>query len=164
MLSSMNDNLKSSENESKGPGRPVGDPGSPSAEQYNKSREILRLTILGEKPSVIAASVGLSEERVRAITRSPIFREHQKTIQDRLDILYTVNVGDSFKRRAGEAADTIYNTMQKSECEKLKVTCAQDILDRAGYKAPEKFVVEQRPVLAQADLDAISDATKKEDA
>lgn len=131
------------------------------APQYNVVREIMRLIVLGEKHPAIATLVGLSPSRVMEITRSPIFRQHQKELQDRLDVIYTSTVGDSFKRRAGEAADTIYNTMQRSECEKLKVTCAQDILDRAGYKAPEKFVVEQRPVLAQADLDAIADVAKE---
>lgn len=53
------------------------------------------------------------------------------------------------------ATDTIVTLARYAENERVKLSASQDILDRLGYKAPERLEIDDRRELSDIDTEAI---------
>lgn len=53
------------------------------------------------------------------------------------------------------ASETIVNLARFAENERVKLSASQDILDRLGYKAPERLEIDDRRELSDIDTEAI---------
>lgn len=95
-------------------------------------REIARRLVVGQKPSEVRASLGLSSSRFSIITNSPLFKVEVKKLEMQRD-QGVVDVTKTFKELSPIAIEQIERIMYVTKDEHLKVKCAESILDRAGY-------------------------------
>lgn len=102
-------------------------------------REIARLSFQGFTPQEIAARVGGKIQSIYAVLRDPLCQSFLQGLNDKADqqVLNTrqqlLKLEDKALLRVDELLDADANTPAAA-----KVALFKDILDRNGYKAPEK--------------------------
>ena len=102
-------------------------------------REVARLSFQGFKTTEIAMQTGLALSTVQGILRDPLCKSYIQGLQDKAD----TNVIDVRKKLISlndSAVDVIKDIMSKDSNApaSVQLNAAKDVLDRNGYKAPEK--------------------------
>lgn len=103
-------------------------------------REIARRLVLGQRASDIARDIGMTAGRLSIIINSPLFKIELKRMEDVRDE-GVGNIGKTLKELSPVALEVIERTMYQARSEKLKFEAAQDVLNRAGYGAVNKSVI-----------------------
>ena len=118
---------------------------SPTVKTYElkhirpRHREIARRLVLGESVKQISIDLGMSAHALYLITNSDLFKLELKRLEEQRE-LETVNIAHQLEEIAPQALDTLEKTMHTADDDKLRVSCAKDLLDRAGYGAVQKNV------------------------
>lgn len=103
-------------------------------------REIARRLVLGQRASDIARDIGMTASRLSIIINSPLFKIELQRLEDVRDE-GVGNIGKTLKELSPVALEVIERTMYQARSEKLKFEAAQDVLNRAGYGAINKSIV-----------------------
>lgn len=115
-------------------------------EMQDKHWDVLELMLEGWKKSDIAVRVGLSPGMVTMITLSPLFIQELAAAKCRGDV---GAVKSYLQHHAIDAASTTVELLT-SEDEKVRLSAAKDILDRAGVT--RELVVRTEMVLKTEDM------------
>jgi len=104
-------------------------------------KEIARLSFEGFKPSEIATRTNNKISTVYAILRDSLCKSYMAGLSDRADKA-VINVRERLAEMNISALDTINHMLQKSNIDTtpaaVRLGAANSVLDRNGYKAPEK--------------------------
>lgn len=96
-------------------------------------RSIARMMVTGSRPKDICAIFALSPAQVSVITNSPLFLAELNRLESQAEYI-AIDVRNELELRQGLAIETIDEALVNKENDiKLRVTTAQDILDRTGY-------------------------------
>ena len=102
-----------------------------------RHREIMRRILEGATYHDIAMEMGLHPQTIMLVATSKLFREELTKLEDGLNV-------DVIKRAedmSNEALDVIKTLMRNARSEALKKSCADRILDTAGYSKVEKKII-----------------------
>lgn len=101
-----------------------------------------RMFAVGLQPGEVATLTGFTPSQISVIQGSPLFQAAVAKIQDMLDEGAVAEVHDQLQGmapRAAEVLDEDLNFMPLCTADrKLRQTAAIDILNRTGYKIPER--------------------------
>lgn len=112
-------------------------------ELRNQHRTIIQMVFSGYRNKEIAERLEMSDCTVSQIVRSPLGQAYLEGLQDKaqeatLDVrkkLVSMNKG------ALDVLDRIMNPTEKAP-HSVQLTAAKDVLDRTGYKAPDRLHVD----------------------
>ena len=102
-----------------------------------RHREIMRRILEGATYKDIASEMGLHPQSIMLVATSKLFREELTKLEEGLNT-------DVIKRAedmSNEALDVIKTLMRNARSEALKKSCADRILDTAGYSKIEKKII-----------------------
>jgi len=126
----------------------------------SRHHQVLALLATGLRNQEVAEIVGMSESRISIIKNHP---DGEKTLarltSDHVTAL-TQDVGEAIGATSKEAFLKIRHLMRHAEDQKEQRICAQDILDRGGFKAREVSVQAVYNIDAQAGQ-SISEALRE---
>lgn len=94
-------------------------------------RELMRRLLVGEKLSIAAKALGVSETSAKRVSRSPLFRSEMDRLHDLLDTHYCDAVVE-LKMMQLEAVEALRDTVRLTERPELRLRAAVEILDRTG--------------------------------
>lgn len=114
--------------------------------QYNiktisqKHREMIRRLLLGQSNIEIAEALDVTPQTVSNVKNSPIVQEKLEHMQTILDA-ETLDVSVRIQQLSHDAV-AVYQQLLHSpnSKEETKRMVAKDVLDKAGYKAPDKHL------------------------
>lgn len=111
-------------------------------ELQTRHREIARLSFQGFKPKEISEKTGMGIDRVYAILRDPMAKSFIAGLNDKADdaVLDTRKRLIKLEAKAMDRAEDILGDDSKAPPAAM-VSLIKDVLDRNGYKAPEKVEV-----------------------
>lgn len=108
----------------------------------SRHKEILRRVVRGEKNVEIADALGLHVMTISMLTRSPVFREEVAKLQGKIEERYIDKASEPLKGPGDEArkileqaqpdAASAITELLMSENERIRLSAAQDILERNG--------------------------------
>ena len=116
-------------------------PNSLSLKELKTShREVARLSFQGFQPAEIADRTGMTTHSVYQILKDPICKSYIQGLIDKADT-HVIDVRKKLIELNDSAIDTIKDIMSKdtNAPASVQLSAAKDVLDRNGYKAPEKF-------------------------
>lgn len=100
----------------------------------NRHQEIIRYLVLGWKHGDIATYLNCTPQNVSDVANSPLAKAQIDKLQaGRNDS--TMEIQEEIIKMAPKAIEVLNDTLTSEYEQKLKVTVAQDVLDRAGFKA-----------------------------
>jgi len=108
-----------------------------------KHRMVMRLDLAGKSNKQIANVTGYSYQSVAQIKSDENYKKTKQAMRAELDDVFIRSlaedvVKDPVRRRLEDlkltAMDVNEELMQQAESENVRMKCAHDILDRAGYK------------------------------
>lgn len=102
-----------------------------------RHKEIMRRLTEGSSLTRITELMGISNDALTLITRSPMFREELGKMLEKK----AFEVGERLEDLSNEALDEIRNLMRSAKTEAIRKSSAESILDRAGYGKVERKVV-----------------------
>jgi len=118
-------------------------------------RELMRYLASGYQVQEAAEIVGMTPEQGSAVKNSDLFQREMENMMDRLDEHFVQSEGKKvsldeqrvrLREKAEDAVDTMVGLMGGADNENVRYRAAEDVLDRAGLKPPEKvegdFVVQ----------------------
>lgn len=97
-----------------------------------RHREMARRVVLGQTQIEIAKALGISQPRMSVIVNSPLFKIEIKRLEELRDA-GVADIRQDLQEMAPGALETLERTMYQGKTEKIKVQCAESILDRAGH-------------------------------
>lgn len=106
-------------------------------------RTIIQMKFSGFTNSEIAEKTGMSQSTVSQIIRSPLGEAYLNGLQDRAkeDILDVRKKLVSLNKDALKTFERLIDPKTKAP-HSVQYNTAKDILDRNGYKAPDKYVID----------------------
>ncbi len=114
--------------------------------------ELARRLVIGcQKQREIARELGVTEAWLSTVLTQPLMKRRIQALRDERD-KSALDVGAQLDAAALPAVEIIERTMYKTTSERLKVTCAQDLLDRAGFPRVTKSVNENRNINVHAHM------------
>lgn len=119
------------------PEKPVA---QPLTYMWERHKEMSRRIVVGDRPTDIAADMGISRSRLSIIMNSPIFRQHTDSLSERTDCSIT-DIKDRIFRNAPKALDILEDVLMNEGNRfdtRLQVKVAHDLLDRGGLGAVQK--------------------------
>ena len=125
---------------------------------WDLHHEIMRLAILGWKPTYIAEHLSITPQTVSNTLGSELCKRQMEVMRGSRDT-DTVDVLEEIKRLAPVALKTIETLMENDPSGRTRLGAAVDILDRAGFAAPK--IVEGRFLSAHLTLEDIEDIKKR---
>ena len=114
----------------------------------SRHRILMRLLITGMQLKDAAKEVDYNLQRAQTIVSSPLFKLEKSKMEKEIRDRYTTNeskrglpenIRSKLQDEALFALDEIVRLRDKGTSEGIRQRSAFDILDRAGYKAPDKF-------------------------
>ena len=135
-----------------------------------RHRALMRRLLAGQTVSQAATELGMSMGRVSIVSNSPLFKEEMAIMQKEIAGEFVKNESskvhtDMVRTRLSEEAlaslNTIVGLRDGAQSERVRQLSAIEILDRAGFKAPER--VEGSVLLDASDglMSAIQQAMKE---
>ena len=112
-------------------------------ELRNQHRTIIQMVFSGYRNKEIAERLEMSDCTVSQIVRSPLGQAYLEGLQDKAQEA-TLDVRKklvSMNKSALTVLDRIMNPAEKAP-HSVQLTAAKDVLDRTGYKAPDKLHVD----------------------
>lgn len=100
-------------------------------------REIARRLVLGQKVKDIAADLNITPTRISTLVNSPVFKKEIKRLEDQRDVGVS-DVTRTLREVAPVCLEQVERLMYNAKSEKVRLSAAQDLLDRAGYGAVNK--------------------------
>ena len=105
---------------------------------WQHHHEIVRLTLLGNKPKDIAEKLGLTTQTISNTLNSKIVRDKLQIMRASRDAA-TVDVATAIQDLAPAAIEAIGGMIQKEGIsDAVKLNACKDVLDRAGHKPVDK--------------------------
>lgn len=114
-------------------------------------REIARRMVIGQTFSKISKELNISHTRLSQIANSPMFKKELLRLEELRDKGVT-DVTQTLRELSPIAVETIERTMYNAKSEKLRFDAATEILDRAGYGAINKSVVNVRNEMSTGQM------------
>ena len=135
-----------------------------------RHQALMRRLLAGQTASQAATELGMSVGRVSIVSNSPLFKEEMAIMQKEISGEFVKNESskvhtDMVRTRLSEEAlaslNTIIRLRDSAQSERVRQLSAIEILDRAGFKAPER--VEGSVLLDASDglMSAIQQAMKE---
>lgn len=138
-----------------------------------RHKAIARRCLVGETPEEIATDLGMHRKYIVWLMNQNVFKQHLAqleyeterrltSVKERLDVLEIL--GEAEADAAKLCVDVMKDTAVSGDGQGamiLRLKSAWDILDRRGYKAPEKRVTMS---LSDLIIEAHKEAKEKEDA
>lgn len=106
-------------------------------------RKICQLTFEGYKTNEVAEKLNIAISTVQAVLRSPLSKSYINGLADRVEET-TLDVRQKLIRMNEKALTAIENMLSEDTIAPpaVQLNAAKDILDRNGYKAPDKHEVD----------------------
>ena len=120
---------------------------------WDKHHQVLRLIALGNKDKDIAEAVGMTPMMISTIRCSNISKDILSVMRGALDQT-TIDIAKEIGNLAPRAVKVLEELMD-SENERIQLSAAVDVLDRAGYAAQKNLKVDIHNHVTQADIDDI---------
>jgi len=125
-------------------------------ELRTQHRSVIQMSFSGYKNKEIAERLEMSDCNVSTILRSPLGQAYLEGLQDKAQEA-TLDVRKklvSMNKSALRVLENIMNPEQKAPFN-VQLTAAKDVLDRTGYKAPDRLSVDMTmSVKTDAEIDA----------
>ena len=112
-------------------------------ELRNQHRTIIQMLFNGYKNHEIAERLEMTQSTVSQIVRSPLGQAYLEGLQDKAQEA-TLDVRKklvSMNRQALSTIERILNPAEKAP-HTVQLTAAKDVLDRTGYKAPDRLHID----------------------
>ena len=112
-------------------------------ELKSQHRNIIQMAFNGYKNNEIAERLGMAQSSVSIILRSPLGQAYMNGLQDRAQEA-TLDVRKKLVSLNKDALDTIARLLNPKEKapHSVQFSAAKDVLDRTGYKAPDRLNVD----------------------
>ena len=112
-------------------------------ELRSQHRNIIQMAFNGYKNNEIAERLGMAQSSVSIILRSPLGQAYMNGLQDRAQEA-TLDVRKKLVSLNKDALDTIARLLNPKEKapHSVQFSAAKDVLDRTGYKAPDRLNVD----------------------
>jgi len=114
-------------------------------ELKSQHRNIIQMAFNGYKNQEIAERLGMAQSSVSTILRSPLGQAYLNGLQDRAHEA-TLDVRKKLVSLNREALDTFAHLLdkgsRKSVPASVQFNAAKDVLDRNGYKAPDRLNID----------------------
>ena len=120
---------------------------------WDKHHQVLRMCALGVDRKDIAARTGLSPTMVSTITNSTLGREALTVMRGTLD-KGIIDISQAIHELAPKAVEVLEELLE-AENEKVRLTAAMDVLDRAGHAAQKNINLSVTHKVTQEDIEAI---------
>ena len=114
-------------------------------------REIARRLILGQRQVDIANAIGLTQGRLSIICNSPLFKMELQKLADLRDA-GVGDIGKTLQEVSPIALEVIERTMLMSRSDAIRLRAAETILDRAGYGAIQKSLVNVKKSISYENM------------
>ena len=129
----------------------------------DRHQEIIRRIVRGEKPTEVAAAVGMTKAWVSTCIHSPILRKRIEQLQGEADEK-AVDIRTRLLEISDSALDVLENIVKKQNDANdaplnLRASVAKDLLDRAGYGAVKR--VESKNLHAHLNAQDIDEIVKR---
>lgn len=112
-------------------------------ELRNQHRTIIQMVFSGYKNKEIAERLEMSDATVSQIVRSPLGKAYLEGLQDKAQEA-TLDVRKKLVSMNSSALNVLERIMnpQEKAAHSVQLSAAKDVLDRTGYKAPDKLHVD----------------------
>jgi hypothetical protein len=107
---------------------------------WDNHREMVRLLVSGWKEVDIARHLGVSVQTIVNAKNSPVIQRQIAVMRGARDA-EALDVAIEIKNLAPKALAVLEELMENSPKDAVRMGCATDILDRAGFGAPKKIEV-----------------------
>jgi len=130
----------------------------------SRHRALMRLLLSGYQLSDACRTLGYSLARASLVSNSPLFKEEMNRMAEDIKKEFVETEGSkapsdlirvTLKEEAGESVQTLIRLRDRAQSERVQQLSAIEILDRAGYKAPEKMEHDVTVEAGQGLVDAL---------
>lgn len=138
-------------------------------ELNSRHRVIMRQLLAGVTQGEIAKELGYTPSRISLIINSELFQVEMKKMREKIETLFIDNEGSKvqtdrvrqrIKEESLESVNTIVRLRDNAANERVRQISAFDILDRGGYKAPEKIDTTATVEVGDGLANALKEACK----
>jgi len=134
----------------------------------SRHRALMRSLIAGIPLIDAARTLGYSIQRASVISNSELFKKEKARMEKEVESTFIDSEGSKVQtdkvraRLKDEALPSLNKVIELRDkgSEKVQQTSAFDILDRAGYKSPEKIETDATVEVGPGLADAIKEAVK----
>lgn len=106
-----------------------------------RHRMMMRLSIMGQGPTQIARTLGMSPSHVSIVMNSPLFKQELSKMHAEVDQRTVYDAADELMKLQEDAVVALADTVRQTQYPTLRFHAARDILNRTGARVPAEVHV-----------------------